>query len=371
MGGIEKHIQSFCTHLERLGHECFIALPNGIFLPSQLQPDPNTELAFERYFWPQLLSLGEIWKRLRQLQLDILHVHSYWVYPFTNILLMIGHSTAKVVVWTPHLSLPTELSLRNFLPLPSRLALEIHHSILGPALLRRVDGIVALSEGERELYSSWGLKDVIVIPNGIDVSSFSGLVRHPPSLPLRLLSVGRVCPEKGIETLIQAASILKHRGTPFHLRIVGPITNRAFAAECIRSMKMNGLGEEVEFVGARMGSDLLTEYAEADLLLNSSYYETQPLTVLEALAAGLPVIATDTGFTRDLVGHDGGILVRVRDQEGLAEAIESLAGDRTKMVNFSIAGKRRALAYDIESLTRKLDQYYRHLMECERDDVLS
>ena len=175
----------------------------------------------------------------------------------------------------------------------------------------------------------------VVIHNGVDLDR----PRREPGrahAPVMLVSVGRMRPPKDFATLVQAIAKLEPGSVA--LKIAGDGPDRpALEAEVARL----GLTGTVELLGTRSDVDELL--AAADLFVLSSDSEGLPMSVLEAMAAGLAVVATRVGGVPELVVHDlSGKLVPPRDSVALAAAIHEIAADHALRDRLGAAGRRRA-----------------------------
>jgi glycosyltransferase involved in cell wall biosynthesis len=163
----------------------------------------------------------------------------------------------------------------------------------------------------------------VVIPDTYDAARFRFVDRAPHGGPVRLLSVGRLSAEKGFAVLVSALARARARGLDFQARIVGGGAEAAYLAASVREV---GLGAEVEFTGALRGPQLVEQYAWADAYVQPSLREGFGVAIVEALATGLPVVATDSGGPVDIVTADNGSLVAPGDPDVLADAIVAMAG---------------------------------------------
>ncbi|MBI5629271.1 MAG: glycosyltransferase [Elusimicrobia bacterium] len=135
---------------------------------------------------------------------------------------------------------------------------------------------------------------------------------------LRVLYVGRLAPEKNVDVLLEALSLLKRGGTALRCEIVGDGVQRP-SLEALAERE--GLGESVFFFGAVPLESVLDFYERNDVLVLASEVEGWPKAVAEAMAFGLVCIGSDRGFVSHLLGEGRGILVQPGDAQGLAEAI--------------------------------------------------
>lgn len=205
---------------------------------------------------------------------------------------------------------------------------------------------------------------VPVIYNGIPTGRFvSGVINADikKNRELILLHVGRFASAKNHQFLIEAFAIAFKEVPQMRLWLVGDGPLRPAVESRIREL---GLEEEVSFLGIR--DDIPELLAEADIFVLPSDWEGVPLTVLEAMAAGKPVIATAVGGVPELV-EDGvtGILVPPRDARALAQEIIRLARDPDLRRAMGEAGQKKAVErFDISRTARGYeDLYVKLLME--------
>jgi glycosyltransferase involved in cell wall biosynthesis len=196
---------------------------------------------------------------------------------------------------------------------------------LGRYIVRRSDHVTCVSHAVAEHARHIGghSTPVTVIPNGVDASLFHPRPERNKSGET-VLFVGRLVPNKGPETLIQAAPLVLAQHPKAQFLMVGDGPLRARLEGQARKL---GLGEAVQFLGIR--KDVPQLMREAALLVRPSSLEGMPLVVLEAMASAIPVVTTPVGGTPELV-TDGvhGILVPVGSSTALAQAIVRLLDDR-------------------------------------------
>ena len=183
--------------------------------------------------------------------------------------------------------------------------------------------IVANSPAAVKMLESEGVKlsDVSVIPNGVDIAAYQ---RREPRTSIReVVTVANLRPEKNHETLIAAAAALAPSHPSLRFAVVG---DGSRAAELQALARARGVDHIVDFLGHR--EEVPTVLAAADLFVLPSRSEAFPNSAIEAMAAGLPVIATAVGGLLDLIDHGRtGLLVPPCDPDALAGAIASLVRD--------------------------------------------
>lgn len=186
---------------------------------------------------------------------------------------------------------------------------------------------------------SWGLyrevadllpeSKVRIVPNGVpDLVAAMG-PRAARRVP-RVLFLSNMVPEKGIYEVLEAVEALRRDGVEVTADFVGPFLSDRVREEFLASVVRKDLSGVVRVIGPAYGDERLRFLAEADLFVFPSYYgpEAFPLAVLEAMAAGLPVIGARTGAIPDMIeDSETGLLIPVRDPGALASAIRKLVGD--------------------------------------------
>jgi glycosyltransferase involved in cell wall biosynthesis len=217
--------------------------------------------------------------------------------------------------------------------------------------LRAAAGVIVLTEAQGAFVrDTYGVRAerVYVVPNGVGASYFMP-VREAAERPLRLLYVGRLSAQKNVARLLDAMVLLRE---PVRLRIVGDGELRekleARAAEL-------GL-KDVEFSGGLLGEDLVRAYTDADAFVLPSDKEGMPLVALEAMAAALPVIATDVPGNAELLAEVG--LLAAPEPVALAAAIDSIAADPSLRLRLAERSAAAAPDYSWEAVAARVEQVY-------------
>jgi glycosyltransferase involved in cell wall biosynthesis len=182
-----------------------------------------------------------------------------------------------------------------------------------------------------------------------------------PGDPRTILVSGRVIPRKDPRTLLEAVAPLAKRGEEFSVRFAGPTDDSDYFDVLVRSAKELGLEDRLRFLGSLSPNDLAKEMESAGLVVLPSIEETAPLAVMEAMAAGRAVIATDTGGNRHLVDHGRtGWIVPVRDARAMSLAIEQAWQDPQGTRARGARGRETALArFHVEAVvSRTLEVYH-------------
>jgi glycosyltransferase involved in cell wall biosynthesis len=188
---------------------------------------------------------------------------------------------------------------------------------------RAATKVVANSQAARQMLQREGLApaSIAVIPNGVDLASFPD--RKPPAAIRTIVTVANLRPEKSHETLLAAAAILIRSYPNLRFQFVGAGPRRRELEELTQA---RGLAGHVEFLGHR--DDVPSLLAAADAFVLPSRSEAFPNGVIEAMGAGLPVVACGVGGLLDLVDDQRtGLLVPPGDFQAMADALRSLIDD--------------------------------------------
>ncbi len=220
---------------------------------------------------------------------------------------------------------------------------------------------------------------ITIIRNGIDVARFnnlraSGSVRATFGLKATapLVAVfARLNRLKGLEFFLEAAALLKGRFEEVMFLIVGDSISMSYRDELEKKAQALGLGERVVFAGFR--SDVPELLAEVSVSVLPSLAEGLSNVVLEAMAAGVPVVATAVGGTSELI-EDGvsGVLVPPRDAPALAQAIGALLADPQRRALIGGAGRKRAREqFSLQASVDQTERLYERLLSARRPSTTS
>jgi glycosyltransferase involved in cell wall biosynthesis len=232
----------------------------------------------------------------------------------------------------------------------------------------RVDRFIVVSDAlHRTLVTGWGIEPgrVEVIPNGVDLDDGDDDRAAPaalrralgldPGAPL-IGAVGRLVRQKGFEVLIEAMPAVLARVPGARLVVVGEGPERARLARLARE---RGVGAAVTFAGFRPDAPRLL--AALDVLVLPSRREGSPLVTLEAMARGVPVVASDIdGIAEQVTDGVDGLVVPAGDAAALAAAVVRVLGDRTLAGRLGEAGRRRVRAcFDARQMVARTLELYR------------
>lgn len=227
------------------------------------------------------------------------------------------------------------------------------------------DQVICVSDDSARLSRRDGIDPRIVktIPNGVDLDRFA--FRGPdPTGPA--LFAGRLAPEKDVATLLLAARHVATVRPQFRLAIAGSGPSETELKELAIKLRIE---DRVEFLGEVR--DMPAQLSRASLFVLPSVTEGLPLTVLEAMACGLPVVATSVGGTPEAVDNDvSGLLVPSGDAAAMANALLRLHCDPDLARGMGLAGRRRADAlFDVRSMVLNYECEYLRVLESRGLDV--
>lgn len=254
------------------------------------------------------------WRSIRDIRLlvrdhgiDIVHTHGYKADLYGY---MAARRERKPVVATCH----------NWLAGGAALAL---YNFLDRLVLKRFDAVAAVSPtlGQKLLAMGVAPERIRVIPNGIDVDTFKGGAVAPETRHGQVLGVvARLDLQKGFEYLLSAVAKLRQPFPALHLLIVGEGPDRGKIENLVSRLDLSPV---VTMAGQQ--ADMAAMYQSMDVFVLPSLNEGLPMTLLEAMAASKPVIATRVGAVPTVIA-DGitGLLVEPADESGLANAISRL-----------------------------------------------
>ncbi len=234
---------------------------------------------------------------------------------------------------------------------------------------RLVDRTICVSAAVAERYRELGYRDdqLAVVANGVDIARFAGVAPGDlsemgiPAGARTVLSVGRLHPQKGLPHLLAAfEQVVRDTEDEVHLLIVGEGPQRDVL---LADIEQRRLGDRVHMAGWR--PDIPSLLRAADLFVLSSLWEGMPNVLLEAMAAGLPCVATDVEGVAELISDgETGLLVRRGDSPALAEQIARLLADASLASRVAAAGQAHVRkGYTWEATIRGFETIWDELLQ--------
>jgi glycosyltransferase involved in cell wall biosynthesis len=359
INGVATSVHLFKEYLEEMGNNVYVFAP---VVPS------NENHAFKVsglkfFFEPQhrfAIPLSQkILKLSSKLDLEMVHSHAPFSMGFQAIRL-----SEKIGI--PHIhtyhTLLTEY--RHYLPMPLR-PTEKAVKEFSMWFCNMTDAVIAPTEKIKTELLDYGVKaPIYTLPTGIDVKNFQRGLRYSirekhgiPSNDKIILFVGRVAKEKNILFLIDAFFELHKRIDNTTLMIVGDGPERQ---EIIHKVSHLGIRNKVVFAGYITREDIVEYYRQSDLFAFASITETQGLVVLEALSAGLPVVAVaKEGIADVLVEGKGCLLVEEPIIKPFVDKMENILKDRNLRLRLSDEGVNYVNQnWSMDTMAKRLQDIY-------------
>lgn len=351
LGGLERVAQEVSEHLAMMGYKVTVLTSKigGEKLPKK---ETNGNLTIKRLQALYFAHTAFIFDLLRQLlKVDkpaIFHLHLAQAY--TPEIVWIA-AKIRNIPFVVHYHLDVEPS--GFF---GSLFLLYKKYILEP-ILRDADKIIVFSEEQKNLLQKkYGIKEknIIIIPNGVSRSFFLKGVKDFSKQSLQLLYVGRLTNQKRVDRLVGAMALIDF---PAQLKIVGDGEDYKELVNLSRSLGL----QNVTFEGRRSGEDLMACYREADIFVIPSDREGMPLTVLEAMASGLPIVGSNVIGIRELVKNVG-VLVDNPSPETFAKALTDLHDKPESLRELSALSRSAAEQYSWDKLVKQLEYIYNEVI---------
>jgi colanic acid/amylovoran biosynthesis glycosyltransferase len=194
-----------------------------------------------------------------------------------------------------------------------------------------------------------------IVHCGLELDKY--VFRAPERAIKRIFIVARLSPEKGINFALEAMKLLLDQGHDIELRIAGDGPSKEQLKTLTEKL---GITERVDFLGFLTEDEVIAELQKSDLFVLPSFVEGLPVSAMEALAIGVPVIATNIAGTSELV-EDGktGLLIRPSDSQALAKAIVTMMNDHEFRLRAAKLGRQKVVdEFDINKETAKLNECF-------------
>lgn len=222
----------------------------------------------------------------------------------------------------------------------------------------------AMSRRIEDEMRSLGLEQACIsrIPNGVALPPAGEFYSRRETGPVRILFVGRLVAEKGLDTLLAAVQLLIEAGRVFELRVVGDGPLRPEIQDQIQALSLD---TRVTLVGSLPPDAVMRQFATADLFVLPSRLEGMPGALLEAMAHGVPAVATRVSGSEDVLDGAIGWLVPVGDRQALADALRAAIDlGRDGLGRMGIAARQKAARdYDIERVAALYLDLFGELIE--------
>jgi glycosyltransferase involved in cell wall biosynthesis len=353
LGGAQKNLYDLICNFHK-DHEIHLATStyglltkNAINLGVQVHIIAN--LARNINLCQDLLSINKCTLLINKIKPDIIHAHS----SKAGVVARIAGWTCNVpVVFTAH-----GWGFSPGTPKARRLVALIAEKILSII----TDKIICVSESDRQLSLNFGVSNkniLVTIHNGIN--NIPVTIANPAQQPPRLIMVARFNEQKDQTTLLKAIAQLANHS--IHIDLVGSGSSLEACKELAQSL---GIADQVSFLGDR--TDVPSFLAQSQIFILSTHYEGLPISILEAMRAGLPIIATSVnGIPEEVVHGKTGLLVPRQDVQALADALDTLIQSPETRQRMGEAGRQKFLQeFTVERMINETKTIYEQVLEKE------
>ncbi len=221
-----------------------------------------------------------------------------------------------------------------------------------PPIWRDAAQVVAVSEHTRQLALRHYPVNIKVIPNGTNLSEFATLEIRLNQPPL-ILFVGRFVPQKDPLTFVHTLAAIKN--LPWRAQMLGDGPLRPQVEACIYAERLE---DRIELLGWVPPEQVIQAFCKADILFMPSLSEGLPVVGVQAIAAGLAIVASRVGGYVDIVdpGYNG-YLLSPQDQHGFAQTLQTILSSPEKLLELRQSSRQKARAFDLEKVVEAYESF--------------
>jgi len=337
-GGIERVIDRLTHYLAKKGHNVYlITLRNSHSLGNIQRNICRMEIDRDKSHpsFYKILRFNASLLNKKNMEVDVVHTHTRYSALVANNLF------SKPIIFSVH-------NAEAWISAPPTIKERLKYHFVRQIEINAIEKSTSCLVVSQSLMATITrnirrkLDNLVYFPNAVDLSLFNSSEKKEilskykfNESKLIILQVGRIHPRKGIHTLLQAAASLKEVATEIQFIVIGPYysytgSNVSFDyLEDLREIMRTERIRNVRFLGGQLPySDILKLYASSDIYVSTSYAEGMPLSILEAMASGKPIVATNVGGNSELVSNNvNGLLFKPGDHLELSNLILRLYDD--------------------------------------------
>ncbi len=369
ISGVVRSVSSFRAGQSLLGHNAFVFTQDaGDYKDEEpfifRYPSLNLGLLYDV---PATIPISPFMEKLLPtLKMDLIHSH----HP-----VLLGQVAANKA---EELDIPLVFTFHtryrdysHYIPLPQESFQKLLKTVIDKWIedyVRKVDHVVVPSESMRiVLEEQYGYdQPTTVVPTGIDLRPYEKADGKQRRKDLGwnnervIIAVSRLGSEKNWTSLVKAFALAHIDNPNTRLAIIGDGPEKKRLIKLCRELKVT---EKVDFLGKLPFEEIPATLKAADLFIFASTTETQGLVTLEAMAAGLPIVAVDAVGTQDVIDHEQDGLLTDDDPDALAQAITRLLTHEDVFEHFRLASIKKSRSLEYTQQAKKLLAVYERVLE--------
>lgn len=349
LGGMQKVVQIIAEFLARKSMPTTVLTSDVSYTgPSHVQPEKNLSViyngSFEFAHTP--LSLQYIFELIKTKKPALFHLHVANAF-YVDLAFLTAR--LKGIPYVAHIHIDPDPSGKFGFLLP------LYKNLILKPLLNNADAIIFLTESQKwHFIKKYNLKNrhMKVIPNGVSKEFYITRRTHSQKVT-KLLFVGRLSIQKNIPLMLEALKMVQ---CPVELHIVGEGDDRTIILQKIKELQLNN----VTLHGALYKTKLIDMYSQSDIFLFPTNNEGMSLALLEAMAAGLPVITSALEQNKELLGQ-GALFVKTQNAKRYAEAIDSVIRNPAQLKQMSETNLKKAQTFSWDKVIEHIMETYTNL----------
>lgn len=344
LAGTEIATYNLADHLARRGHEVHVITSHDAGLPELSE---ENGFYIHRIAWPKIRFIGIVtfWAKIcltiRKIKPDIVHSQS--------LLSGIPGWAVKKILKIPYVV----WGQGSDVYLPGRFT-----RMTSKPILQNADAALALTEDMKQKMQDICGREISVVPNGIDIKRFkiSSSGGKKAGNSKTIIFVGRLHPVKGVQYLIEAMAIIHREMPDVKLVIVGDGTERLRLEELRENLDLNGC---IQFAGQVPQERIPKIMHQADIFALPSLSESFGIVIIEAMAAGLPIVTTNVGGLPELIKNwENGFVVEPKNPEAIAEKILLILNNNDLKAIISTNNITKSQQYSWDNAVEKIISTY-------------
>ena len=354
LGGISEHVHNTAVRLRKKGNTVTIVTSrlnsgqNGADAPHIIRVGRSASILSNGSI--AHVTVGKhVIKELKQVleneRFDLLHLHS----PLVPTLPMAALHNAKC---------PTIGTFHTYFD--RSLWYSLLKNVVQKKFVDKLDGQIAISQSSIDALVPFFKLNARIIPNGVDITEFSPDILKLPRFDdgkKNLLFLGRLDPRNGFSLMVKAFEIIKSRFPEIRLIVVGDGPLRKY----YRRLLPERLVRDIHLVGPIL-EERNRYYATCDIFCSPVEKASFGVTLLEAMASGKPIVATENSGYREILGGEEGVLVSPRDATAFAEAVLEILRNPAHGEELGINGRQKALRYSWDNVSDAIYGFYEEIL---------